>query len=598
MVYTITSGFYPQLFTGKDTPKFNFGKGKGRKGMQWMPKGGFSKGSLRKVQGKPKLQEAWVGEFFGKLGSVRKDGSVVSWDEAYAGLESEQKIEIDAATKRENISDKDMGKQLSKSRFLGNNDTYQLWGTRVWYQEGQRAHIDEETNTDIGLWQDWLDTKGKGELAQYLTNIYSRTEPDLVKLAIAMAEDVFEGALDKEKLRSDLETVAEEADVPEEERKEAGGIYGGVEEPDAIPDSWKKISQAREADIKYRMKDGTTVYMDSTEMPIHEAGQHGIIKENIDGLDEAIKAAKTGGAEEMEALRQNVTTMFIKNIGVYNKTILDLVTSVEGKGKKGKGLASIKKILSSITKANKKRPKGQKPIDVRATVKQVAAATGVEMAKGSSAETALKYIIHTVVNLAGEANRNFRQGHFVGIIHQQRTYASVPMKLKNTTTGIPNFKTLDTAPDKAMSVLMLQGESHLLAFMEKDRHLGAAVQRETKARQIQAFQTGKIVGVGANGQTHGQAKASMDLRMSARPSTTVTFNPESMEDIMNLIPSLVEENTKDDKIKSGAQKFMSSNRGNRLVPEMNRLGHSGSTKFWALPYIGLMEYPIGPVVQD
>ena len=86
-------------------------------------------------------------------------------------------------------------------------------------------------------------------------------------MAKDLARDAFGEALDESNLRKDLESVGPESDVPEEERKETP--Y--TEKVDAIPSSFEQISQARQADIKYRMKDGTALYMDSTEMPIHEA---------------------------------------------------------------------------------------------------------------------------------------------------------------------------------------------------------------------------------------------------------------------------------------------------------------------------------------
>ena len=49
MVYTITSGFYPELFS-KDAG-WKAGKGKGRKGMQWMHKRGWGKGTFKTIQG-------------------------------------------------------------------------------------------------------------------------------------------------------------------------------------------------------------------------------------------------------------------------------------------------------------------------------------------------------------------------------------------------------------------------------------------------------------------------------------------------------------------------------------------------------------------
>jgi len=569
MVYTITSGFYPELFS-KDAG-WKAGKGKGRKGMQWMHKRGWGKGTFKTIQGKPTLTEGWVGKFFGKLGQGQP------WNKAYESLEGPQKKAIKSKGQELGMSQEEMETRLTKAKFMGHGEMYKLWGSRVWYQHGTRDTDKSLIETDLTNWM-----KTKKDLPVYLQNLYKDKETALIKMAKDLARDAFGEALDESNLRKDLKSVGAEADVPEEEREETP--Y--TEKVDSIPSSFESITQARSADIKYRMEDGTALYMDSTEMPIHQANQHGIVQESIGGMKEAIEAAKEGGEEELEALRQAVVKMFIANVDVYNKQITKLITRVgaEGADKKS-GIKSMEKILKNITKANKS--KDVPPKDPRATVAQVGAILGIDTAEKNSQATALKYVIHTVINLAGDANQNFRQGHLVGTIQGQNTYASVPMKLKNTQVGglgIPQFMKSVIAKDPPQGVLMLQGENHLLAIMEKDRNLADGVARETSARQKQAFMQGKICGVGAKGQQKTKANAQTNIRTRVRQSTTVTFAPKSFEKLISKIPAIVGTNTKPDSVMQAGKNFMSNKR-------KHKLDSFGSTKFWAMPYIGLMEYP-------
>ena len=587
VVYTITSGFYPKLFS--QDKGWKSGIGRGRKGMQWKAVQGFSEGSLKRVDGKRIEGRDKYQDFFRKMRPTKWGGSGKSWDKA---LE-----EVDGLTEDDIIgqSEKGVGKgkfkseaemkaNLTLTQFIGNNETYKLWGSKVWYQHGWKENK-KQMETDL---DNWLKQKD----ASYLTNIYSKAEEGLVRIAVDMAHDVFGKALDKDNLRDDLESVGKEADVPEEERKEVAGVYGGAEKVDSIPPEFKKVSQARSADLKYRMKDGTALYMDSTEMPLHQANQHGITEEGAKEMEKAIKAAKEGGEKEIEALRKAVVNMFVKNIDDNNKTITKLVTKALPKeADQKKGIDSVLKIMQKIKKDNQDPKKRTRGGDPKAAVSDIAKILGISMSKPNAENTALKYIIHSIVNLAGDANQNFRQGHLAGKMTnpltnaEENLYASVPMKLRNMKQGIPQFvKSVVTAkpPD---GVVMLFGESHGLAIMEREKNLGRAVASETKARQIQAFQNGKIIGTSANNSAMGQAGANMELSMRCRPSTTVTFAPKVFEGIIKDLPKIINNSiVGDEKILKNAENHMSRQKGHKLKDYK-------SLKFWAMPYIGLMEYP-------
>ena len=572
MVYTITSGFYPKLFS-KDGG-FRSDVGGGRKGMQWKGVKGFTEGSLDKVAGKrpDEWEQTGLKAFFQKL----KKGA--PWEEAaskYLSTSDEADV-IARGEEKDLMSQKEMEEKLTWTKFMGNNDTYKLWGSRVWYQHGIKSDPEKITES-LNQW----DEPNKGS---YLTDIYKKKEKDLIAMAMEMAKKIFGSALDEENLRSDLESVGKEAHVPEEERKE----LKGAQKVNAIPKKFREVSQARQVDAKLRMKKGSSLYVDSTEMPLHQANQHGITEKAAKELGDAIKRAKEKGGDAIEELRQVVVKVFIKNIDFYNKSISKLVhKALPDEKDKKKGMEGILKIMKNIKKENKK--KGFK--NPKASVAQIAKVMGVNMSEDSAEGTALKYIIHTITNLAGKANKNFRQGHFAGVFDGQNMYASVPMQLK-TRKGklIPQFLKSVVTAKNPNGVLMLQGENHSIALSEKFGTLKSGAAVETKMRQIQAFQNGKIIGVGANNQQNAKANANMGLSQECRQSTVVTFNPENLKDLLDKIPETVKDNVGNERLKGEAEKFMGRQTDHKLTPK--GLKDAGHTKFWALPYLGLMEYPM------
>jgi hypothetical protein len=575
MIYTITSGFYPEMFSGNT--KWRGGKGSGRKGMQWRPVRGWSKNTLREVGGK-KIAKEGYSSFLGRMAAGK------SWDDAYKKLSVEEQAGVDTR-KREgweeqeqakaNPSNAEMEASLTYYKFMGNNENYKLWGTKVWWQEGQR-HKKEEMESSIN---DWMDDTNK--LSLHLQKMYTGKEGELIKLAKKLAKEVFENALHEENLRKDLKTVGDEAEVPEEEREEAGSDKKGpvASEVKSISKDLADISRARGLDVKYRMKNGTSLYMDSTEMALTQGGQHGVTKKVakdmklfLDNLDTTTKGWK---GELLIA----VTKMFEASIDKYNPLIKKIM-GVSASGKNPK--QNFKDIMTGITQKNKKLyGQGKGAPDPRATVRQIAQHAGITMAAKGAKTTRLKYVVHTIVNLMGDANANYRQGHLVGNIGGENTYASVAMQLEES-SGYPQF-------DKAFmkeNTTILQGENHLLAIQKKDRNLSTAVVKLRQSRQIQAFSNGKIIGIGANGQKSASANAQLGARQTCRQSTVVTFAPKAMGAMIDEIERAVGDNINKNHMTETAKGFMKNKKENKLAQSKD-----GNVKFWAMPYLGLMEYP-------
>ncbi len=149
-------------------------------------------------------------------------------------------------------------------------------------------------------------------------------------------------------------------------------------------------------------------------------------------------------------------------------------------------------------------------------------------------------------------------------------------------SGYPQF-------DKAFmkeNTTILQGENHLLAIQKKDRNLSTAVVKLRQSRQIQAFSNGKIIGIGANGQKSASANAQLGARQTCRQSTVVTFAPKAMGAMIDEIERAVGDNINKNHMTETAKGFMKNKKENKLAQSKD-----GNVKFWAMPYLGLMEYP-------
>jgi len=600
MVYTITTGFYPELFSsdGRKKPLWKAKRGKGRKGMQWVKTRGFSKASVQKIGGKHLVGKDKYKDFLTEIGLKGK-----SWKKSFAALDDDTRKGVMTrgrelfseeqdrnalvnetgegrrssrfSDEEGNFSQSKMEANLNYYKFMGGNERYKLWGSKVWWQHGERN--DEKIETALTAWA--KKDSGNKDMGTYLEGLYSKDEKKFWDMAKKLAKDVFETALDEENLRKDIESVGKEAHVPEEERIEASKeAKGKALEVDSIDKEWQKISKARGLDVKYRLEDNTTIFMDATEMPLNQAGSHGIVQSVQKELRESIKEAKSSKGNWKGPLKQAVIKMFRKSIILYNKDIKAIVDAGTEAGETPKGMDTIKKLFTEITAGRGGNP---------ASVRSIAARTGLSIAgksaKAIQQDTTLSYVVHMIVNLAEDANDNYRQGHLIGRIHGANTYASVGMRLKSK-KSMPEFSTAYMK----RNTYILQGESHLIAYQKHKKDLASGKAKETHSRQIQAFHNGKIFGAGLmNKNADQRAGAVMGQCGEVRPATRISFHPKAIEKfILEQIPDIIKGNVVgEDKIKEKAVKSM------RKMGPARIKEHKNGAKFWALPYIGLMEYP-------
>lgn len=632
-IYTITTGFYPHLFAGKGT---SFIQGRGKVGARFTQVKGWAGTKSFTIQknkdggktatvnkdliGNKKEEDFFKDTKGGTFKDIRrrnrgnvnkKDTFKIKWnklnqDERTSFLTQAKgkgnawRAKIDTedtsdavARPQEGTSQAEMEKHLSYAKFIGNNNLYKIWGSKIWYQH---AASEDKKVIENGL-QQWIKNEPKTK-ASFLNTLYSKSEKDLAEVATDMAKKIFGQAVDEVKLEA--LSKKEKPDVAEETR-----TLPEMKEMDSMitkdGEDLRKISRARQLDIKMRMENGTTMYMDSTEMPITQADQHGIIKENLGQLKELIKEAKAASGTKgekgaVEALRQGVVSMFTKNVKSYNQTFSKMYKEAlkTSGGKKGK--EAMLKWLKDIKKENLKRLNKSKdaaaPVrehKARVTVANIGSKIGISSAKADSQSTILKYNVHMMMNMMGSAKANYRQGHFVGMLGGERAYASIPLGFSISDSVGPRMLYAKKRQEKT---IIIKGPSHSLAIRQAmSEQISSAATQEAHAAQVQTYTMGRMMnGVSVTKQKEGYVSADLTNRMAVRNPTRVTFNPRGLQDkIQNVIGDIK------DSIKDGGElgrmmdKYMANNKSNQLSDKAG-LSKNTSTKFWALPYIGIQEF--------
>ena len=634
IIYTITSGFYPQLFASKG-PKFDnnsFIKGKGSVGARsaqvkgWAGKKSFSISKDKKATVNDDLiDDPAAEEFFknlkggtakqatkrdrGKKQANQRDSFRIRWNKATGTLRDKllasskgskgwkANIDIDDTAPAGSAgplrpSQKEMEENLTYTKFRGNTNLYKIWGSRIWYQHGTQ----DKKKIEEGL-NEWM-MHDKKVSAAYLNTLYSTAEPDLVKLAMSMAEEIFGKSIASDNLREDIESPKDKPDVAEEN----WSVTKDFEEVDSMMDKnegdLRKLSMARQLDVKLRMENGTSIYMDSTEMPITKANQHGLIEENMGDMKKLVDAAKEGGKGALQALKQGVITMFIKNTKAYNITFSKIYKkATEGLDKSVTGKKAILKWMKELKDENLKKGKQDGSAAVREKKARVTVANiGNKIfnkQKQTVAETtSLKYSVHMMMNMMGDAANNYRQGHYVGQImgvdgKKHRAFASIPLGFSWT----EGPEMLYDASPHQKDTRIVMGPSHALAYREEmNKNTSSARTKETHAKQVQSYTKGKMMaGVRASKTTELAVHADLTNRMSVRNPTRVTYNPVALKKKLTDIGLHINKNIEKSEFAKNAEKALNKTKLHQLSDQKG-LTSKSDTKFWALPYIGIQEF--------
>jgi hypothetical protein len=625
IAYTITAGFYPELASALKwgTPK----KGTaGATGRTYARKKGFSHSSINRmlVDEDPdlkktfKTKQKWApkvtlknlaGALYGEPGFEKITAAMRGDLEAellggYKPGSGNRKPQLSMVPQLFR-GDAGIRKRVSMSKWLGGSETYKLWGTKVWYQAGIR---DKEMLLDA--------VKRWNATSDYLSQLYADAEPKMVKAATKLAEEVFGAALDEENLELDIKAITSDPDVAEETAEEYPKSWK-MEVSDKMIDS---RSAANKIDLQRTLEDGSKEYIDVTEMPITAAEQHGI-SEVPKALKDAISELK-GESDEtgLLTLKKEVIKMFINNIDRDNKIIDILVKKAEVPPPKGKRVKTFEKLLDAIEDKMKKEGKEGSAKGGQISRKDISEFGGIqEIEKGRklnqharesadktaeirskatgqhhASQAAMAQVVHVLANLGDSKRNTYRQGFRVTEpVAGRSVYASVPMTMEN-------MRFLK-GPVKQGTVVA-HGYSHILMLREKEQGLRPALALAHNRRISQSYARAKINGVNENGVVNMHRSASLGIQMKgSHHSTTVTFSPKSLLGMLDKAGKAASWNLNkiNDKAKdeimgtyfswglNEKDKF-TNGRPNRKMAK-GRGAPGTAARFWALPYIGVLD---------
>ena len=626
IAYTITSGFYPELASAIKwgTPKKGTAGGVGR---TYARKKGFGHSSIGRmvVDEDPELKKAFktkqkwapkvtlknlAGALYGQPGFEKITAAMRGDLEAellggYKPGSGNRKPPLSMVPQRFR-GDKGIRKRVSMSKWLGGSETYKLWGTKVWYQAGLR---DKEMLLDaVKRWNGTSD---------YISQLYADAEPKMVKVAKELAEEIFKEAFDKEGFEEDFQDIVSDPDVAEETMEE-------------YPKSWKmgvsdkmidSRSAANKIDMMRTLEDGTKEYIDVTEMPITAAEQHGI-SEIPKALTEAISELKGEGDKTgLQTLKKEVINMFINNMDRDNKIIDILIKKAEVPPPKGKRVRTYEKLLDEVKAKMKKEGKEGSAKGGKISRKDISEFGGIqEVQKGRklnqharesadktaeikskatgqhfASEAAMAQVVHMLASLGDAKGSTMRQGiRVTQPVAGRSVYASVPMTIGKRMKFLKG-------PVKKGTILRA-GYSHTLMLREKEQGLRPALALSHNRRISQSYSRAKINGVDDNGRVNAHRQATLGVQMKgSHHSTTVTFSPKGMAGLLDRAGKAaswdlnkINKNAKDAIMGTyfswglNEKDKFTNGRPNRKMAK-GRGAPGTAARFWALPYIGVLD---------
>ena len=575
IAYQIISGYYPQIASSLNYKKKKAGKSSSTGGKYSLVQG-YSDSSIQAAEHRAKS--------FGEKERAHQD--------------NEQKKK-DGTLRRNPISkttytDRATGVTGTNYKWVGGTDKFRLYGDVAWYMHGQR--LEKSLKSYVAGF------KTTPEFSQ----IYSRSEGNMIQTARAMAKEVFEKAqteLAEEEVQKAIaewnenQTVrgakGNKAAMSPEEIGFKAGEYEYIEYKTAMknPELAKQLdavsadSKAQPRDmvkIKNGVVEGT---MDVTEVGLSDEGQHGVIKVP-EGLKKAIKDVEQAGeGGDMAELKKGVEQMFISAIKRdYNPVIKRLKDYAEEQtGEKGASYSDIMKIVKKDLNMAK---------DAKAGVPDIAEAVGLKLskhatrknAKNTFNDQAVRYVAHMLGTAGKLTNEMFQQTHRVADFPSgQSAYAIVPMHQNQEGFFL-------TPPVKDTEILT--GYSATLAMAVKDGALSDTKARGTMLRQKQAWMFQKMHGTVDTHRGQTQTNVINGWRRASVPTTTVSKIAGPA------LSKLLEGILRAPGHKKGAQFFspiLSKNtyyynpKDKKSKGRMRKGGSAGKTMFWALPYIGIQQ---------
>ena len=574
-IFDIITGFYPDIASKIHRTKK---MGKGAVGQKFITKRGFSDQTIERYRTKGLPDENQTDPWSGH-GSMETKSTV----KGKKGTSMEGK---NLWARRKGVKD-DPNKIWYK--FTGGSDRYKLYGDQVWYMAGIQNPKDKKNALT-----DYVNSVF-GDRTPQFASIYRKAEKDLMQEGVAMAQEIFDQAVQQVEIAVNKKGRSPQSPMSSEEMGYSEGDFEYLSHADVISkypelaDQITKVkgSMANPADL-YKVvtingKATLELQQDVTEMDIEQIGQHGITQVPPE-LVEAIAEIKKGDeGQNLSKLKQGIIKMYNTAISKdYNPVIMEtkglLINAIGGKGANWE--AVLKKIGEDTKGSSTSIGTGQ----IGAAIGQEMLKTGMmDTSEKSSKQIAIELVAHILGVMNTETSATFRQSHRVHTYKPSGigVYASADLAVDDELL----FKDVDET-----TVSVLEGYSASLAQEDLTKHnihdRGLAIHKSQK----RAYAASKVTGSAASGIGATGAIAGLGVMKGLRPATVVHYPPpEKIEEaliklIKNGIPDISSLIGKqgNDKVRKRV-KGLGSNR--KLTDKDN----FADTQFWALPYIGVLQ---------
>ena len=584
-IFDIITGFYPDIASKIQRTKK---MGKGGVGQKYIAKRGFSDTTIERYQTREEFMSGGFKEGGQTVGSQMPE---LLRGKKGGAMEGKQLWQKRKGTKE------DASKIWYK--FTGGSDRYKLYGDQVWCMAGTQNPKDKKNQLTNYV------NEVFGSKTPQFTSIYRNAEPDLIEEGRAMAQDIFDQAIRQVEISIDEKGRSPQSPMSSEEMGYSTGDFeymshsqilaaigsGEIEDPDgslAAQITRTKGSKANPADLFKVVKNGkeATIELtqDVTEMDIADIGQHGITNVPPELLATIEEIKKGDEGQDLAKLKQGIIEMYNSAISKdYNPVIMEtkglLIDAVGDKGANWETV--LKKINDS---AGEGGSTGTGTSHIGAALGQEMLKTGMsQTSEKSSKQVAIELVAHILGVMGSEIGASIKQSHRVHTYKPSGigVYASADLSIDDDML----FKDVDKN-----TVSVLEGYSASLAHEDlvkqgiNDR--GLAIRKGQK----RAFAASKVTGSIASGTGVSAALAGMGIQKGLHPATVVhTPATGDMEKalvklIVDGIPdisSLIGRQSKD-KIGTRVQGL---GRNRKLKPDRS----FADTKFWALPYIGVLQ---------
>jgi hypothetical protein len=624
IAYQIIAGYYPDIASGMKyvTGSSNAGIGKsGSTGAKYKLKEGFSDASINRARMAEVVQQTQTGTGADKVVNWKKRAK------AMAGLQGTDVLGVKGEGAKVEYGPQTIrgGDTITSWQWKGGSQKYRLYGDMVWYMHGLKKK---------NLLLEYLRQKDKkgdnvfGDKIPPFAQVYKDTEPELQKVASALAKEFFRKSLNKKIMNEFFEgsmgSISKKLKAGGQTQEEMGYSTENFEymsfaeaKAKGLVDEKSKYSKANDRDMvkinkKTRMVESI---LDVTEMGATELG-HGMVEGDSETsymLDEVIADIDPDDNDSLNTVARALEMVFMNAINSeFNPTIRYLKEYAAKQGvKKGVSFDDImKQVQDDMKKATIAAGKEMKvdkhgnEIIPKVSVANLALNSGLQAVDeagkaifrdmvegGKASQEGLSYIVHMLATMGADTRYKYQQAHRVADVPGgESVYAIIPLRqfaASNQKRGLEFDENLSGKAE------MLVGYSATLALEVASGEITRLQAKNIMQAQKRNFMYTRVNGPNHNGRNSALGATANNLRStSTMRTTTASYVGTKQLDkffaaIMDTIRADPREMNKAIKEVLSTRMFGWDPTSSRAGKRLNKAKWENKTQFWALPYVGI-----------